>query len=96
LYAPGINNTHFNQTVFLKNVGSAILYGVIALLLTINTLEGQVLDSSGFIGNMTLSGSVLFALIIIIINLNILLITTGIKPFILVISLASIAVYWLT
>lgn len=65
-------------------------------MLTINTLEGQILDSSGFIGNMTLSGSALFGLIIIIINLTILLLTTGVKPFILVISLASIAVYWLT
>jgi hypothetical protein len=45
---------------------------------------------------MTLSGSALFGLIIIIINLTILLLTTGVKPFILFISLASIAVYWLT
>jgi hypothetical protein len=43
---------------------------------------------------MQLSGSILFAVIIIIINLKILVITTGIKPFILFVTLGSIAVYW--
>ena len=45
---------------------------------------------------MKLSGSVLFAIIIVIVNLKILVMTTGVKPFILVITLASIIIYWPT
>lgn len=43
---------------------------------------------------MQLSGSILLAIIIVIANLRILVLTTGVKPFILVISLASIAIYY--
>ena len=96
LYAPGITNNHFNQTVFLKNIGFAILFGVVTMLLIVNMLESEVLDSFGRIGDIQLSGSVLLGIIIIIINLKILVMTTGVKPFILVITLASIAVYWPT
>lgn len=96
LYSPGITNSHFNQTVFLRNIGFAILFGVIALLVMVNILESEVLDSWGMIGDLKLSGSILFAIIIIIINLKILVLTTGIKPFILFITLASIGIYWPT
>lgn len=96
LYEPGITNNHFNQTVFLKNIGFSILFGVVTMLLIVNMLESEVLDSFGRIGDIQLSGSVLLGIIIIIINLKILVMTTGVKPFILVITLASIAVYWPT
>ena len=72
------------------------MFGVISILLIINSVEGAVLDSFGTIGNMKLSGAVLLGIIIIIANLRILVLTTGVKPFILVISLASIAIYWPT
>jgi phospholipid-transporting ATPase len=96
LYSPGINNSHFNQTVFLRNIGFAILFGVVALLVLVNILESEVLDSFGTIGDMKLCGSILFAVIIIIINLKILVLATGIKPFIFVITILSIAIYWPT
>lgn len=45
---------------------------------------------------MEMSGAILLGVIIAIANLKILVLTTGVKPFILVISLASIAIYWPT
>jgi hypothetical protein len=32
LYEPGINNAHFNQASFLKNIGLSILHGLVAML----------------------------------------------------------------
>lgn len=94
LYSPGISNAHFNQSRFLRSVGSAILYGVVSLLVIINIMETEVLDSTGTIGGIKLSGSILFAAIIIIVNLKILVMTTGVKPLLLIMTLLSIAIYW--
>jgi phospholipid-transporting ATPase len=96
LYSPGITNAHFNQSRFLRSVGSAILFGVTSLLVIVNIMETEVLDSVGTIGGLRLSGSILLAVIIIIVNLKILVMTTGVKPFLLVMTLLSIALYWVS
>jgi len=44
---------------------------------------------------MKLSGYVIYGIVIITVNLKILVMTTGIKPFIYIISILSIVVYWL-
>lgn len=82
--------------MFLKTVGKAMLYGVILLLLVINVLESQILDQKGNIGYMQLSGYVLYGIVIMIANFRILLLTTGIKPFIFIISILSIVSYWVS
>lgn len=94
LYAPGITNAHFNQSRFLRSIGSAILFGVSSLLVIVNIMETEVLDSVGTIGGLRLSGSILLAVIIIIVNLKILVMTTGVKPLLLLMTLLSIAIYW--
>lgn len=82
--------------MFLKTVGKAMIYGVILLLLVINVLESQILDQNGNIGHMQLSGYVLYGIVIMIANFRILLLTTGIKPFIFIISILSIVSYWVS
>jgi hypothetical protein len=66
------------------------------MFINVNILETHILDSFGTLGNLKLSGSILFGIIIVIINLKILVMATGVKPFILVITLLSIMIYWPT
>ena len=73
-----------------------MLYGIVILLLVITILESEILDETGTIGYMKLSGYVLYGIVIIIANLRILLLTTGIKPFIFTISILSIITYWIS
>lgn len=55
-----------------------------------------MLDSTGKTGYLQLSGSVLFGVIIIIINLKILAMSTGVKPLNTIIVFLSIILYWVS
>jgi phospholipid-transporting ATPase len=94
LYASGINNEEFNQSVFLKEIGYSIFSGVLSLLVVFYLIEEEVLAADGTTGYLVLCGSVLLGLIIIIINLKILVMSTGIRPINLVMVVASIVSYW--
>jgi len=59
-------------------------------------LEEEVLDSTGKTGYLQLSGAVLFGAIIIIINLKILVMSTGVKPLNTIMVVLSIAMYWVS
>ncbi len=96
LYKPGINNSHFSHSAFLKTIGMGLLYGLVTLLVVFGVLEGGVLDESGKTGYLQLSGAVLFGVIIIIINLKILSMSTGVKPLNTIIVVISIVLYWIS
>ena len=91
-----MENWHFSHSAFLRTIGVGLLYGLVTLLVVFGVLEGGVLDGSGKTGYLQLSGAVLFGVIIVIINLKILTMSTGVKPLNTIIVLASIALYWLS
>lgn len=55
-----------------------------------------MLDSTGKTGYLQLSGAVLFGAIIVIINLKILTMSTGVKPLNTIVVFLSIALYWIS
>jgi len=55
-----------------------------------------VLGSDGRTGYLILSGSVLFCTIVIVINLKILIVSTGIRPISFLCVTASIILYWVS
>ena len=52
------------------------------------------MDESGITGYLSLSGSVLFGVIIVIVNLKIMSMSTGVRPLITILVILSIAMYW--
>jgi hypothetical protein len=80
----------------LKTIGLALFYGLATLLVVFEVLETEVLDATGKTGYLQLSGAVLFGLVIIIINLKILTMSTGVKPLNTIIVVLSIALYWIS
>lgn len=59
-------------------------------------LEEEVLDAAGHTGYLQLSGSVLFGVIVIVINLKILAMSTGVKPLNTILVVLSIILYWVS
>jgi hypothetical protein len=82
--------------MFMRNIGYSILCGIISLLLVLCTLESQILDEYGHTGYLQLSGAVLFGVIIIIINLKIIIMSTGLKPLSVIIVFLSTILYWIS
>lgn len=83
------------MAVYTKAIGLGILYGLTSILLIFCLLEANVLDSQGKTGSLYQSGSVLFANIIFVANLRILVMSRGLRPFLLFAVYGSIGFYWL-
>ena len=66
------------------------------MLVIFNILESEVLDANGKTGYLQLNGSVLFGLIIIVVNLKILTMSTGVKVLNTFLVFGSIVFYWVT
>ena len=56
----------------------------------------MVLDDKGHVGYLNLSGSVLFGIIIVIVNLKILVMGSGVRPLLAILITASTALYWVS
>jgi phospholipid-transporting ATPase len=94
IYKPGVNNDEFNQTVYFLTIGRGFIYGLVALLAVFFLLENTVLSVDGRTGYLSQSGSVLYFNIIIIINLRILVMSNGFRPFLLLTIAWSTGIYW--
>ena len=57
-------------------------------------MEAAVLDESGTTGYLTLSGNLLFGIIIIVVNCKILSMTTGVKLLNTIVVIISVGLYW--
>lgn len=66
------------------------------MIVVFETLETEVLDATGKTGYLQLSGAVLFGLVIILINLKIFTMSTGVKPLNTILVLLSISLYWIS
>jgi phospholipid-transporting ATPase len=94
IYKSGVNNDEFNQTVYFLTIGRGFIYGLVALLAVFFLLENTVLTVDGRTGYLSQSGSVLYFNIIIIINLRILVMSNGFRPFLLIAIAWSTGIYW--
>ena len=57
-------------------------------------MEAAVLDENGITGYLSLSGALLFSIIIVVVNFKILSMSTGVRPLNTIVVVISIVLYW--
>ena len=76
------------------NVLLSVVYGITSLVVIFMLLEENVLSQEGDTGHLILSGTVLFGLFIIVANLRLLVMSTGVRAILVIFIIVCVAVYW--
>lgn len=94
LYKPGLLDTEFNQIVYYENIGRGIIYGFVSIVTIFMVLEDDIISSDGRIGYLYQSGAILYFNIIMVVNLRIFVMSSGISWGLFLSVTFSIAMYW--
>ena len=95
LYEAGPNNKYFNQIVYHKTILVGIGYGFVSVVAIFMVLESGMIDGEGRVGYFYQSGAVLFFNIILVVNIKILIMSSGLSLGLFISVMISFVNYWL-
>ena len=94
LYKAGPKKEYFNQIKYFKSIGLSVIYGFISLVTVFMYLEEDMIDRDGLMGCLQQSGAVLYFNVVLVANLRVCVLSSGITLGLVLAVFISIFLYW--
>ena len=94
LYKPGINRKYFNQIVYFKSIGAGMIYGFVSIVTIFMFMEDDIISKSGNTGYLDQSGAILLFNIVLVANLKVLVMSSGVSLALFFSIVSGLGMYW--
>ena len=95
LYSIGLQNVCFSTAVFFQNIINAIVNGLFIMLICFRGLDGHVANNQGKNGSFWVDGTMVYAVVVLVVNLKIAQKTNSHTWISTALISASVIVFWL-
>jgi hypothetical protein len=95
LYSIGLKNVCFSTVVFFQNIINAIVNALFIMMICYRGLDGHVSNSEGKSGSFWVDGTMVYAVVVLVVNLRIAQKTNSHTWVSTVLLSASVLLFWL-